>query len=174
MTGTALPLPERSRFWLGVLGAAVLIGAWLRLEQIAIQVLINDEWHAVHQFIAHTPRQVCFDFGYADYSIPLGILDWYQAQWWGVSELTLRWPMLVRGLATLIVLPLHVAGRLGRPTAAVFALLIALSPLLVIFTRMARPYAITLLLGWVAHGAYQRYDRSADWRCGPRSSRRPC
>jgi hypothetical protein len=50
---------------------------------------------------------------------------------------------------------------LERPTAAVFALLLALSPLLVIFTRMARPYAITLLLGWVAHGAYQKYHGAA-------------
>jgi len=158
MTGRALPLSARSGFWLGVMGAALLIGAYLRLEQIAIQVLIDDEWHAVHQFITRMPRDMFLDFGYADYSIPLGILDWYQAQWWGVSELTLRWPMLVCGLATLVVLPLYVAGPLGRPTAAVFALLIAQSPLLVIFSRMARPYAITLLLGWIAHGAYQRYS----------------
>ncbi len=161
MTGAALPLPARSRFWLGVLGAAVLIGTCLRLEQVATQVLIDDEWHAVHQFIARMPREMFFDFGYADYSIPLGILDWYQAQWWGVSELTLRMPMIVCGLATLVVLPLYVAARLGRPTAAVFALLLAISPLLVIFTRMARPYAITLLLGWVAHGAYQKYHGAA-------------
>jgi hypothetical protein len=139
----------------------VLIGAWLRLDQVARQVLIDDEWHAVHQFMAHTPREMFFDFGYADYSIPLGMLGWLEAQWWGVSELSLRWPMLVCGLATLVVLPLYVAPRLGRATAAVFALLLAISPLLVIFTRMARPYAITLLLGWIAHGAYQRYDTSA-------------
>jgi len=161
MTGTALPLPARSRFWLGVLGAAVLIGTCLRLEQVATQVLIDDEWHAVHQFIARIPREMFFDFGYADYSIPLGIFDWYQAQWWGVSELTLRMPMIVCGLATLVVLPLYVAARLGRPTAAIFALLLAISPLLVIFTRMARPYAITLLFGWVAHGAYQKYHVAA-------------
>ena len=57
------------------------------------------------------------------------------------------------GLLTLVVLPLYVAPRLGRATAALFALLLAVSPLLVIFSRMARPYAITLLLGWIAHGA---------------------
>ena len=158
MTRIALPAPNRSRSWFVVLGIAVLIGAYLRLDQIAMQVLIDDEWHAVHQFITRTPREMFFDFGYADYSIPLGILDWYQAQAWGVSELTLRWPMLACGLATLVLMPLYVAPRLGRRTAAVFALLIALSPLLVIFTRMARPYAITLLLGWVAHAAYQRYQ----------------
>ena len=160
MTDRALPQRESSRLWLGILAAAVLIGTYLRLDQIAAQVLIDDEWHAVHQFITHTPREMFVDFGYADYSIPLGILGWFEAQWWGVSELTLRWPMLVCGLATLVVLPLYVAPRLGRPTAAVFALLLAMSPLLVIFTRMARPYAITLFLGWIAHGAYQRYQSS--------------
>jgi hypothetical protein len=157
MTRIALPAPNRSRTWFVVLGIAVLIGAYLRLDQISMQVLIDDEWHAVHQFITRTPREMFFDFGYADYSIPLGILDWYQAQAWGVSELTLRWPMIACGLAALVLMPLYVAPRLGHRVAAVFALLIALSPLLVIFTRMARPYAITLLLGWVAHAAYQQY-----------------
>ena len=158
MTRIALHVPNRSHTWFGVLGIAVLIGAYLRLDQISMQVLIDDEWHAVHQFITRTPREMFFDFGYADYSIPLGILDWYQAQAWGVSELTLRWPMIACGLATLVLMPMYVAPRLGRRTAALFALLIALSPLLVIFTRMARPYAITLLLGWVAHAAYHRYS----------------
>ena len=158
MTGTGLPHPDRSRFWSGVLIAAMVVGAVLRLQQIRAQVLIDDEWHAVHQLIAHGPAYMFFDFGYADYSIPLGILDWYQAQWWGLSELTLRWPMLACGVLTLVVLPLYVAPRLGRATAAVFALLLAVSPLLVIFSRMARPYAITLLAGWIAHGAYQRFS----------------
>ena len=125
-------------YWFVALAAAVLIGAWLRLDQIAVQVLIDDEWHAVHQFIARTPRDMFFDFGYADYSIPLGILDWYQAQAWGVSELTLRWPMIACGLATLVVLPLYVAPRLGWPVASLFAAdrgFAAAGD----FTRMARP-----------------------------------
>jgi len=85
---------------------------------------------------------------------------------WGVSELTLRWPMLACGLLMLVALPLYVAPRLGRATAAAFALLLAISPLLVIFSRMARPYAITALLGWIAHGAYQRYCTASRGRMG--------
>jgi len=162
VTGAGLPFPDRSRTWSGVLIAAMVVGTFLRLQQIGAQVLIDDEWHAVHQFIARGPADMFLDFGYADYSIPLGILDWYQAQLWGVSELTLRWPMLACGLLTLVVLPLYVAPRLGRATAAVFALLLAVSPLLVIFSRMARPYAITVLAGWIAHGAYQRFCAAED------------
>jgi hypothetical protein len=48
----------------------------------------------------------------------------------------------------------------------VFALLLAISPLLVIYSRMARPYAITFLLGWLAHAAYQRFHRASRDRVG--------
>jgi Dolichyl-phosphate-mannose-protein mannosyltransferase len=164
---TALPSmigpPTRSWLppaWICVVAIAVLAGAYLRLDQFISQVLIDDEWHAVHQVLQRTPGAMFLDFGYADYSIPLGILDWYEAHWWGLSEFALRWPMVLCGLATLAVLPLYVAPRLGRTTAAVFALLVAISPLLVVYSRMARPYAITLLLGWIAHGAFQRYHAS--------------
>ncbi len=68
-------------------------------------------------------------------------------------------------IALLILAPTYVAHRLGRPTAAVFALLLAISPLLVIYSRMARPYAITLLLGWIAHAAFHRFER------GPRGQK---
>ena len=161
MAGTVPRDLAPPRAWVIVMIVATLVGVWLRLDQIGRQVLIDDEWHAVHQFLTHTPREMFVEFGYADYSIPLGILDWYQAQWWGVSELTLRWPMLACGLATLVLFPLYIAPRLGRATAALFAVLIAMSPLLVVFTRMARPYAITLLLGWIAHAAYQRYHAAS-------------
>jgi hypothetical protein len=136
---------------------ATALGAWLRLDQFTTQVLIDDEWHAVHQVIHHLPATMFLDFGFADYSIPLGILDWYMAQWFGLSETAMRLPMLACGLATLVVLPLYVARTLPRGTVALFALLLAISPLLVIYSRMARPYAISLLLGWLAHAAFQRY-----------------
>ncbi|HEV2978625.1 MAG TPA: hypothetical protein VG425_13675 [Casimicrobiaceae bacterium] len=132
----------------------------MRLDQILSQVLIDDEWHAVHEVLQRTPAAMFVDFGWADYSIPLGILDWYEARWFGLSEIVLRAPMLACGLATLVVLPLYVAPRVGRATASVFAVLLAISPLLIIYSRMARPYAITLLLGWIAHGALVRYHAS--------------
>jgi hypothetical protein len=46
-------------------------------------------------------------------------------------------------------------------TAVVFALLLAISPLLVIYSRQGRPYAITLLLCWIAHGAFRRYGATS-------------
>ncbi len=143
--------------WALAVAIAALFGAWLRLDQFAAQVLIDDEWHVVHQVLRHGPGAMFLDFGYADYSIPLGILAWFEAHWWGLTEVMLRTPMLVCGITVLIAFPLYVAPRVSRAASALFAVLLALSPLLVVYSRLARPYAITLLLGWVAHAAFQRW-----------------
>ena len=156
MNDSALSAPF-PRAWPWLFAFAVVVGATIRLDQFTAQVLIDDEWHAVHQLLRLSPAQMFLEFGHADYSIPLGMLDWLESRWFGLSETAMRWPMLACGLATLVVFPLYVAPRLGRATASVFALLLAISPLLDIYSRIARPYAITLLLGWVAHAQFQRF-----------------
>jgi hypothetical protein len=143
--------------WPWLLAVAIALGVLVRADQYLAQVLIDDEWHAVHQALRITPTRMLLDFGHADYGIPLGILYWNEARWFGLSEFAMRWPMLACGLATLAVFPLYVAPRVGRATALVFALLLSISPLLVVYSRMARPYAITLLAGWIAHVAFQRF-----------------
>ena len=145
-----------------------MVGALLRLDQFTTQVLIDDEWHAVHQLQKLAPAQMFLTFGHADYSIPLGLIDALEARLFGLSETMIRLPMLACGLATLVLFPLYVAPRLGRATSAVFAVLLAIAPLLVIYSRMARPYAITLLFVWAAHAAFQRFDtaRSGARRAG--------
>ena len=157
-----------TRAWTWVFVGAVALGAFLRIDQFTAQVLIDDEWHAVHQLLRLSPAQMFVDFGHADYSIPLGLLDGLESRWFGLSETMMRVPMLACGIATLVLFPLYAAKRLGRATAAVFALLLAISPLLVIYSRMARPYAITLLLVWVAHAAFHRFDSAprGEFRAG--------
>jgi len=159
----ASPELFEARGWIGLAVVALALGAWLRCDQFTMQVLIDDEWHAVHQLLRLASTPMWLDFGHADFSIPLGLLYALESRTIGLSETAMRWPMLVSGVATLVLFPLYVAPRLGRAPAAVFALLLALSPLLVIYSRMARPYAITLLLAWSAHAAFHRFD------AGPRS-----
>ena len=137
--------------------AVVAFGAWLRLDQFAIQVLTDDEWHALGQLVGGSPERILLSFGFADYSIPLTLLYWYEAQWFGLSELGMRWPMLSAGLLILILFPLRASDRLGWRVALLFALLLAISPMLVNYSRQARPYALTLLLGYLAHYAFLRY-----------------
>ncbi len=135
----------------------VIVGAWLRFDQFAYQVVTDDEWHALNQLIAHSPRQFLLSYGFSDFSIPLALLYWSEANWLGLSELGMRWPMMSAGLLMLILFPLWVSRHLGWRVALVFGLLLAISPLLINYSRNARPYALTLLLGYLAHYAFLRY-----------------
>ena len=153
--------PKASRYFMpAVLLFCLAIGAFLRLDQLTTQVLIEDEWHAVHQLIYYTPKQMVSTFGNADYSIPLVLFYWLQMNWWGVSELTLRQPSLLAGLATVIALPAALRGRLDDRILALFALLLSLSPFLVSYSRIARPYAVTLLGVYVALWCLERATRN--------------
>jgi hypothetical protein len=150
---------------LAVMGIVVTLGVWLRLDQWLDQVLIDDEWHALHQVIEHTPAQLFLSFGYADYSIPLGMLDAWIAAHFGLGEVAMRLPIMAAGLATLLVLPWYLAPRVGATVALTHAFLLAISPLLIFYSRIARPYALTLLLGWIAHASCLHFfaQRNRGW-----------
>lgn len=137
--------------------AILMFGVWLRFDQFSDQVMMDDEWHAINQLITHSPRQFLLSFGFSDYSIPLTFLYWNEANWFGLNELGMRWPMMLASLLTLIMFPIWVSRHLGWRVALVFALLLAISPLLINYSRNARPYALTLFLGYLAHYAFFRY-----------------
>ncbi|HEV2685759.1 MAG TPA: hypothetical protein VGW79_03885, partial [Actinomycetota bacterium] len=141
------------------IGFALAIGGGivLRFDQLSSQLLLDDEWHAVYRVVHDTPAAVFRDFGHSDSSIPLTLLYYLESHAFGLSEIAMRWPLLVAGIATLVFFPWYVARRIGHGEALVFAALLAISPLLYFFSRMARPYALTLFLAYVAHVAFRRY-----------------
>src|SRR5258706_6630172 len=159
--GHPLARPET----LALMGILVALGAWLRLDQWLDQVLIDDEWHALPQVIERTPAELFLSFGYADYSIPLGILDAWIASQFGLGEAAMRAPIMAAGLVTLLVIPWYLAPRVGATMVLTHAFLLAISPLLIFYSRIARPYALTLLLGWIAHAACLRFfaQRERGW-----------
>jgi hypothetical protein len=122
--------------WLGV-------GAWLRLSQFGAQIVIEDEWHALHKIVESGARAIFTSFGSNDYSIPLALYDrWLMARD-ALTEWTLKAPMLAGGLLLVAGAPFLVIGATDRATRALWVGLLAVSPLLVYFTNTARPYAIT-------------------------------
>jgi hypothetical protein len=163
------PRPRAGGPWsLGLLVLLMIGGGWLRLNQFAHQVLLDDEWHAVHRLLeAGSPAELFLNFGHADYSIPLGLLYWLQSQWFGLTEFGMRLPMLLAGLLTLLVFPVYAWRRFSPRVALLFTALLALSPMLVIYTHTARPYALTLLLTFAGLFGFYRYlerrERALVW-----------
>lgn len=129
---------------------AVVAGAALRLNQLRDQVLVDDEWHALHALLAHGPLEVFLSFGTTDHSIPLTLWDILLERTVGLTELGMRLPALAAGIAALVVVPALVRPLLGARIAATLAWLLAIAPLHVFYSRLARPYEPAMLLAFVA------------------------
>ncbi len=146
----------------------VAIGVSLRLDQVGLQVLLDDEWHVIHQLLLKSPAQLFLTFGHADFSIPLALLYWSELKLFGLSELGMRWPMLLAGMCTLIVFPLYVRKYFSDKVTLLFTVLLAVSPKLLIYSRTARPYALTLLLSLLAVGVLHGFveSKNTSWKLG--------
>lgn len=164
MTG-APPEPADTRATLHALAWPFLLGAALRLYALPEQVLVDDEWHLVHRLRDGAGlAAVVGDFGRSDHSIGLGACAWLLMRLVALDETLLRLPSLLAGLALLVVVPATLARSVGRATAVALAWLLAVSPLLVFFSRLTRPYAVTALLAGVAFVAMRRWLEDRDPR----------
>lgn len=151
-------LPRGAGWWSWI-GAAVAFGAALRFFRLGWQLPFGDELHAVRVVAAHPLRTIVTTWFETDPSPPLAALDELLVLL-GVEldETVLRLPSLLSGLAALVVLPLLVRARSPR-LAVTLAWLLALSPGLVLYSRIARPYMAVAFLGCVSTFAFLAWWR---------------
>lgn len=148
------------------LALLVAVGVYLRWHQLIWQILSDDEWHAVRTSVRDSYWQMLT--GFSTSAVPLLTILYktiYDSL--GASELTFRLPMLLAGVALIAAFPLVLpAGTLSRRGQAALAGLVAISPLLIYFSRYARPYAISVLLSTLAMFAFYRWWRREPGRWG--------
>ena len=146
------------RLLFAVVVAATALGAWLRVHGVTMQIVIDDEWHALHKLMMASYGNIATTFGIADHSIPLTLLYKALADTVGLAEGRLRAPQIACGIATVPVVA-WLAWRATRdaPAAGLMAFLVAGPPFLVMWSRFARPYAITLLLTTLCIAAVWRW-----------------
>lgn len=142
-------------------GLIALLAAGLRLQQLSIQWLMDDEWHALHKLLGGAGyADIASSFGSADYSIPLALLYRLLLDTVGLSEWLMRLPSLVAGLV-FVALAIYWLWRRAPATAVVaFGFLLAVSPMLVNYSRVARPYMPGLLLATLALLALERFEQT--------------
>ncbi|MEZ5332108.1 MAG: glycosyltransferase family 39 protein [Thermoanaerobaculia bacterium] len=148
-------------FW-----GAVLVGVGLRVIGLFQQVLVADEIHAYRYSLLLGFPDVLVSYPFTANSPPLNVwlrllvdLDLHP------GELALRIPVLAAGLALLVLPPLWIDRRLGRPVALALAWLLAISPHFVYYSRFLRPYIGFALLTAVAAAAFWDW-----WRTGRTAS----
>lgn len=148
----------------GWLLAPFVAGMVLRLWRLPQQILGGDEVHAVLTALHHPLETVLTTYFPSDASIPLTALYRLWLVTGGeLTEMGLRLPVLLTSAAFLLVLPLAVAGGLGRRAGAAFAWLTAISPGLVLYGRIVRSYMPVVLWGSLAALAFWVW-----WRTGRR------
>jgi hypothetical protein len=75
----------------------------------------------------------------------------------GLNEVGMRLPAFLTGISMPLVVPRLWRRYIGRNAYLFFVVLLSVSPLLVYFSRTARPYALTVLLASVALAACFRW-----------------
>ncbi len=143
--------------WPILLTLAVAVGAWLRWYQLGTQVLVDDEWHAVHKVLHSDAWGIARTFGFADHSIPLTLYYRSLALHGGLTEWVMHLPMLIAGVTLLVLAGLSLRRQITPTVGATWVMLLAISPLLVYQSKTARPYALTSLLTFIAIVAFRKW-----------------
>ena len=126
------------------LGCVFAVGAGLRLHSLSSQILLDDEWHNLMAVMGKSYGGVITQFNPEDNAnLPLAIYDLALYRTLGWTEFTLRLPVILAGLLSLLTLPLLVKKLLDARIALLFSCLLAIAPFLVFYSRYVRAY------GWM-------------------------
>jgi len=147
---------ERNKHAIVLFICALLAGFWARINNIWDQVLLGDEWHAIHQIANSQPSDFIFSFGHSDHSIPLTAFYWILSKTIGLNELLMRIPMIVSGMLLLVLWYKHIRSVYTERVAIISLWLLALSPVLIQYSRTARPYILTLTLLFVSYWLFEK------------------
>lgn len=124
----------------------VLLGTCLRLWEWSSQILLDDEWHTINFVSGRSSSEVIIQQGMGANSIPVNIYAWLVLHTTGWSEPMLRLPSLLAGVGALIILPLLVKRIWGGTVALLFQAFLAISPVVIFYSRNIRPYSPAMLL----------------------------
>jgi hypothetical protein len=135
--------------------AALVAGVVLRWWGLAAQILGGDELHALRAALSLRMPAILTTYQLADSCIPLTALDRLLLDH-GVAldEAWVRLPVLASGLAALVAIPALARRHLEPAARPLLWALVAVSPLLVLYSRIARPYMPATLLSFAAVMAF--------------------
>lgn len=147
--------------------AAVLVGAWWRIEGVTSSLLYGDEYHASR--VAHLEfGEILRTFDAVGTHVPLPLLQRLSELVLGQGLLASRLPALVCGVLALVLIYPLLRPHVGRTAAAVGAAALAANPFHIHYSRFGRAYAIEMLLGIVLVWSAARL-RESEWKSVPRA-----
>ncbi len=150
--------------WVGI-GAALLVGALLRLYRLDGQKLWLDELYMAQ--LVRDGLGTIWRTAFVDVLPPLSTLPfWLAGQMGGISALSLRLVSVVASLIALLAFYRYCMIVLDRSAALMVIALFAIAPLAVYYAQEARPYALALMGALLTMLAYERLRQRGslvDW-----------
>ncbi|HAL93120.1 MAG TPA: hypothetical protein DCM68_08880 [Verrucomicrobia bacterium] len=146
-----MPSPAAARNgWNPVLWFAppFLVGLVLRLYGLSSQIPLDDEWHSLNFVLDKSFVGVLTTHGLGANCIPQNLINWILLHTVGWSELALALPSVLLGVLGLLIFPWLVSRLADRTVALLFSWLLAISPGLIFYSRIARPYSMVLFFGF--------------------------
>ena len=124
------------------------VAVFLRIWQLPAQVVGDDEYHGIRA--ALEPMSVILThFQWADNCIPLTAFYRILIRTVGLSDPGLRALPLLAGLLAVVLCAVFLRCSVGSKASAIGMFLTATSPLLIYYSRYARPYMIVIFLSFV-------------------------
>jgi hypothetical protein len=166
MNHPARPEKDNLLFFLA-LASSVIVGFFLRVYLLKDQIYADDEWHGLYYVLGKSPFWLLTHFSIPGATcIPLNLYTWLLGATVGWSEIALRLPLLVCGILCVLICPLLAREIVGTRRVAWLALLLAISPLLIFYSRICRPYSAVVLFAFAAILFAARWARFGGWRAG--------
>lgn len=134
------------------------LGIFVRFWGLPGQILGGDELHAVRAVLELSFPEILVTYRPQDACLPLSAL--YRLLLVSpvpFSEMALRLPILLSSLALVVGGPWLLRRSIPRSTAAVFAFLLAISPIFVLYGRIVRSYAPVVLISFAAVAVFYRW-----------------
>ncbi len=141
-------VPRFARAWPFV--PPVLAGLLLRIWGLSGQILLDDEWHSLNFVLDKTFLDTLATHGLGANCIPQNALNWLLLHTVGWSEIALFAPAVLSGVLGLLIFPGLVSRLAGRSVALWFSWLFALSPCVIFYSRIVRPYSMVLFFGFLS------------------------
>jgi mannosyltransferase len=137
-----------------VIGALTAVALLLRLTSLS-RSLFTDEAYSLALAQRSFGHMLAL-FGYEANGAPYPIVLWPLIRIFGTAEVLLRVPAVIAGTASVPAL-WWAARRFAPPAAALLAAgLLAVNPMAIWYSQMARPYAFVVLASCLAFGALPR------------------
>ena len=147
------------------MAALILLAAFLRVAFVGQDVVGGDEVHSLQKLRGHSLGYIVTHFHKPDNCIPITAWCWLLANTVGLEEWGFRLLSWLPGIVLVGLLPYAVRRYLGAGERLLLAAVLATAPLLVYWSREARPYSAITLFAVLAAMALGRYavDRRVRW-----------